>query len=72
MPNLSNLIIAEGDTGWAVFWCAVCNQNFRARMDAVVTANKQPICVTCIKEYNPKRAALGLPPIAYSEDAYDL
>ena len=68
--NMSNIIVAEGDTGVAVFTCACCHRRFRAYMDSVVTANKQPVCLACVDDAQPKRAKLGLPPIPVVRSAY--
>lgn len=70
MSNLSGIIIAEGDTGIAVFFCGVCHRSFRAELARVTTANKQPVCLPCIEDANPKREKLGLPPIPFVRDAY--
>ena len=67
---MKNLIIAEGDSGVARFFCAVCGVSFRAKMSMVTTANKQPVCLSCIEDANPKRVALGLPAIQYVKSAY--
>ena len=68
---LSNVIIAEGDSGIARFWCAVCHQSFRGVISRVTCANKQPICIPCIERYNPERQKVGLGPIPYDRAAYE-
>jgi len=67
---LSNLIIAEGDTGIARFFCGHCGQSFRAEMDRVTMFEHVPLCLTCIDEANPKRAALGYILIPVDRDSY--
>jgi hypothetical protein len=68
--HLSGIIIAEGDTGIARFWCCVCGHNFRAELARVTMANKQPVCLSCIKKANPQRVKLGMSPIPFAADAY--
>ena len=67
---LSDIIIAESDTGIAVFRCAACKQQFRALLTGVTTANKQPICLPCIEKANPERIKLGLASIPVNRAAY--
>jgi hypothetical protein len=67
---LSDIIIAEGDTGTAIFFCAACDKRFRAHMSRVTTAGKQPICLACVDTANPIRAAVGLPLIPLDRTAY--
>ena len=69
--NLSNVILAEGDSGIAVFWCCNCKQSFRARMDSVTMADKQPVCLKCIEHVNPIRVARGMAPIPFNRAAYE-
>jgi len=68
--QLSGIIIAEGDTGIARFFCGVCGSSFQAEIARVTTANKQPICLPCINRYNPQRVKLGMPPIPLAIEAY--
>ena len=68
---LTHVILAEGDTGMARFWCACCHQSFRARMDRVTCCDKQPICLPCIERYNPERAKLGLVAMPLDRSAYE-
>jgi hypothetical protein len=68
--NLSDIIIAEGDTGIAVFHCGACRRQFRAEISRVTTANKQLLCLSCIEEANPKRIALGMPAIPFCRESY--
>lgn len=70
MSNLSNMIIAEGDTGIARMFCGVCNGTFRAVLSQVTTANKQPVCSKCIEHFNPLRIAKGLPAMPFIKSAY--
>ena len=70
MYNLSGMIVAEGDTGIARFWCGQCGQNFRARIDSVVSKDGIPFCLRCVEAAQPLRKARGLEPIRVIPDAY--
>ena len=70
MRNPSDVIILEGDTGIARMFCGHCGGSFRGYLNAVTTANKQPICLGCILEAQPQRVARGLRPIPVNTDAY--
>lgn len=67
---MTNMMIAEGDTGVGRFFCGCCGSSFRAYFHSVTTANKSPICLPCIKSANPKRIKMGMPAIPYKESAY--
>ena len=67
---MQNIIIAEGETGIAIFFCGVCGKEFRAKMGQVTTANEQVICLQCIEEANSKRTEMGLSPIPFYRGAY--
>lgn len=67
---LSDIIIAEGDTGIAVFHCGSCTRSFRAEIARVTTANKRAICLSCIENANPERARMGLSLIPLCREAY--
>lgn len=60
---LDGLILAEGDTGIARFWCGCCGRNFRAHLDAVVQVDHKFVCGHCIRSANPERLRRGLKPI---------
>jgi len=64
------MIFVEGDTGVARMFCGCCNSTFRAYLDRVTTANKRPICKTCIEYFNPRRVEIGLPPMPFDRTAY--
>jgi predicted CXXCH cytochrome family protein len=52
--------------------CGVCHRTFSADPERVTTANKQPICLSCIDEFNPQRIARGMPPIPCDRTAYEV
>jgi len=67
---MTNVIIMEGDTGVARFFCGNCGKSFRAIPSLVTTANKSPICLDCIVWANPQRLAAGIPAIPFNRAAY--
>ncbi len=60
----------EGDGPIALMSCGNCGEFFRGDYRFVTTANKAPICKSCVEWANPKRKKLGLNPMPFIADAY--
>ena len=71
---MTGMIIAEGDTGIARFFCYQCGESFRADMDRVARINQGPdsryFCLGCVDLANITRGQMGRPLLPVCRAAY--
>lgn len=51
--------------------CLCCKRPFSFHPNKVPSLNGEPVCKECVDKANPIRIQKGLPPITYSDDAYE-